>query len=180
MLGARVPHPSGLQTTRNQTRGKLLDAFPEIRPELREFRGKADLHPGMPDIRQDQVPDGWRLRCRAAGPPVLETTRNYVGGMKAVGVKQLKARLSEYLRLVRSGETILVTDPYEVIAELRPGRRQPRPAEDVEETLDRLAETGEITRASVPKSGWTWKVKGLGLPAGTAQALLDEVRGERV
>src|SRR5439155_759767 len=29
--------------------------------------------------------------------------------MKSVGVKQLKARLSEYIRLVRTGETVLIT-----------------------------------------------------------------------
>ncbi|MFI5007275.1 MAG: type II toxin-antitoxin system Phd/YefM family antitoxin, partial [Solirubrobacterales bacterium] len=29
--------------------------------------------------------------------------------MKAVGIRELKNRLSEYLRLVRSGEEILVT-----------------------------------------------------------------------
>src|SRR6266542_1672841 len=44
--------------------------------------------------------------------------------MKAVDVKQLKARLSEYLRLVRTGETVLITDRDEVVAELRPARRQ--------------------------------------------------------
>jgi len=42
--------------------------------------------------------------------------------MKAVGVKQLKARLSEYLRLTKAGETILVTERDEVVAELRPAR----------------------------------------------------------
>ena len=31
--------------------------------------------------------------------------------VKSVGIKQLKSRLSEYLRLVRSGEIVLVTDP---------------------------------------------------------------------
>ena len=45
--------------------------------------------------------------------------------MKSVGVKQLKTRLSEYLRLVRHGETVLVTDRDEVVAELRPTRKQP-------------------------------------------------------
>jgi hypothetical protein len=30
--------------------------------------------------------------------------------MKAVGVRELKNRLSEYLRLVKNGEEILVTD----------------------------------------------------------------------
>ena len=94
--------------------------------------------------------------------------------MKAVGVKQLKARLSEYVRLVKAGETILVTDRDEVVAELRPARRQRRTGDGLEQILQGLADTGELTRASVPKLGWTWRVKGLGLPAGTAQRVLEE------
>ncbi len=99
--------------------------------------------------------------------------------MKAVGVKQLKARLSEYVRLVKAGETILVTDRDEVVAELRPARRQRRAGEDLEETLRTLAETGEITRPSSPKLDWGWGARGLGLPPGTATRLLDEIRGDR-
>ena len=97
---------------------------------------------------------------------------------KAVGVKQLKARLSEYLRLVKAGETVLVTDRDEVVAELRPARRQGPAVEELEDVLDALAETGDVTRASVPKDGWTWRVRGLGLPAGTSAAVLDELRSE--
>jgi antitoxin (DNA-binding transcriptional repressor) of toxin-antitoxin stability system len=40
--------------------------------------------------------------------------------MRTVGLKVLKNRLSEYIRLVVSGETILVTDRDRVVAELRP------------------------------------------------------------
>ena len=40
--------------------------------------------------------------------------------MKTVGVRELKNRLSEYLRQARAGETILVTDRGQVIAELSP------------------------------------------------------------
>jgi antitoxin (DNA-binding transcriptional repressor) of toxin-antitoxin stability system len=98
---------------------------------------------------------------------------------KAVGVKQLKAKLSEYLRLVKSGETILVTDRDEVVAELRPARRQPGVRDDLDGLLDALADSAEITRASLPKDGWTWHVQGLGLPPGTAQRLLGEIRAER-
>jgi antitoxin (DNA-binding transcriptional repressor) of toxin-antitoxin stability system len=100
--------------------------------------------------------------------------------MRAVGVKQLKARLSEYLRLVKTGETVLITDRDEVVAELRPARRQSATDLSVEETLEGLADAGEITRPSVPKGDWTWKVKGLGLPAGTAARLLDDIRGDRL
>ena len=44
-----------------------------------------------------------------------------MGTMKAVGIKELKARLSEFVRLVKSGETVLVTERDEVVAELRAG-----------------------------------------------------------
>jgi antitoxin (DNA-binding transcriptional repressor) of toxin-antitoxin stability system len=99
--------------------------------------------------------------------------------MKSVGVKQLKSRLSEYLRLVRSGETVLVTDRDEVVAELRPARRQAGTADSLDEIFDALAERGELTRASLPKGRWRWRVKGLGLPAGTSAAILDEIRSDR-
>jgi antitoxin (DNA-binding transcriptional repressor) of toxin-antitoxin stability system len=42
--------------------------------------------------------------------------------MRAVGLKVLKNKLSEYVRLAASGETILVTDRDEVVAELVPPR----------------------------------------------------------
>lgn len=47
--------------------------------------------------------------------------------MRTVGVKTLKNKLSEYLRLAASGETVLVTDRDRVVAELvppRPGRAE--------------------------------------------------------
>jgi prevent-host-death family protein len=100
--------------------------------------------------------------------------------MKAVGVKQLKARLSEYLRLVRTGETVLVTDRDEVVAELRPARRQAAADLSLEERLQALADAGEITRPARVKAGWTWSVKGLGLSSGTAARLLDDIRGDRI
>jgi prevent-host-death family protein len=42
--------------------------------------------------------------------------------MRCVGVKVLKNKLSEYLRLVAGGEVVLVTDRNRVIAELTPPR----------------------------------------------------------
>ena len=99
--------------------------------------------------------------------------------MKAVGIKQLKARLSEYIRLVKAGESLLVTERDEVVAEIRPAPRQFTSRSGPDETLRALAEAGEVTRARLPKRGWVWKPKGLGLPKGTAQELLDELRGDR-
>ena len=47
--------------------------------------------------------------------------------MRAVGLKVLKNKLSEYVRLVAGGETVLITDRDRVVAELVPpatGRSQ--------------------------------------------------------
>lgn len=99
--------------------------------------------------------------------------------MKVVSIKQLKARLSEYIRLVKAGETVLVTERDKVVAELRPSRREAPIADRLDELLDALAATGEISRAAQPKGDWTWRSRGLGLPPGTGQALLDELRQDR-
>jgi prevent-host-death family protein len=40
--------------------------------------------------------------------------------MRSVGLKVLKNKLSEYVRLAASGETVLVTDRNRVVAELVP------------------------------------------------------------
>ena len=101
-----------------------------------------------------------------------------IADMRAVGVKKLKARLSEYLRLVKAGEVVLVTDRDEVVAELRPARRQPLPPDTIEETLSDLAAAGSLMRASTAKGKWTWKVEGMGLPDGTAERILAELRAD--
>jgi len=99
--------------------------------------------------------------------------------LKSVGIKQLKSRFSECLRLVRSDEIVLVTDRDEVGAELRPARRQFGGADSLDELLDSLAERGELSRAGLSKHRWKWNARGLGLAAGSAMTILDELRGER-
>lgn len=42
--------------------------------------------------------------------------------MKAIGLKVLKNKLAEYIRLVAAGETVLVTDRDRVVAEIVPPR----------------------------------------------------------
>jgi prevent-host-death family protein len=41
-------------------------------------------------------------------------------GMRSVGLKELKNKLSEYVRLAAAGETVLVTDRDRVVAEIVP------------------------------------------------------------
>jgi antitoxin (DNA-binding transcriptional repressor) of toxin-antitoxin stability system len=67
--------------------------------------------------------------------------------MKTVGVRELKNRLSEYLRLVRSGESVLVTDRGEVIAEFSPPGHGPADA-SVPAGLLALARRGLLTLGS--------------------------------
>ena len=45
---------------------------------------------------------------------------SYHLGMRSVGLKVLKNKLSEYVRLAASGETVLVTDRDRVVAEIVP------------------------------------------------------------
>ena len=47
--------------------------------------------------------------------------------MRSVGIKILNSRLSEYVRLAASGETILVTDRDRVVAEIGPPRETRSP-----------------------------------------------------
>lgn len=62
--------------------------------------------------------------------------------MRAVGLKTLKNRLSEYVRLAFSGETILVTDRERVVAELGPPR------------AGRAPELADAMLAEAVRRGW--------------------------
>jgi prevent-host-death family protein len=58
-----------------------------------------------------------------------------------VSVRDLKNGLSAYLRLVRRGERIVVTDRGEPVAELSPAREEKL---SIDQRLARLAESGEV------------------------------------
>ena len=49
-------------------------------------------------------------------------SRGYITYMRSVGLKLLKNKLSEYVRLAAGGETVLVTDRDRVVAEIGPSR----------------------------------------------------------
>ena len=96
--------------------------------------------------------------------------------MKEVGIRELKNRLSEYVRLVRSGEVVMVTDRGEVVAELRP----PGGGEAIEQHpgLADLARRGQI-RLGEPNRPGLYPALSAVTPPGTAARLLDEERGDR-
>jgi antitoxin (DNA-binding transcriptional repressor) of toxin-antitoxin stability system len=66
--------------------------------------------------------------------------------MRKVGVRELKNRLSEYLRHARAGETVLVTDRGEVVAELAPPGRSADPS--LPPGITDLARRGLLTLGS--------------------------------
>lgn len=58
-----------------------------------------------------------------------------------VGSRELKTRLGAYLRQVRAGQTLIVTDRGEPVAELRP---LPKKKETEAETWARLVREGKV------------------------------------
>jgi antitoxin (DNA-binding transcriptional repressor) of toxin-antitoxin stability system len=98
--------------------------------------------------------------------------------MKAVGVRELKAHLSRYLRDVQAGETVLVTDRGRVIAELRAAPEGAARESEVDRGLRLLGARAALTvRESHDPGAYT--ASPLHAPAGTAASLLDAERGER-
>ena len=97
--------------------------------------------------------------------------------MKSVGLRELKNRLSEYVRQVRSGEEVLVTDRGEVVAELV------RPGQGLDERRDAsslvvLARKGQVTLGGSNDAALYPKFPPL-LKRRRAIDLLDEQRGVR-
>jgi antitoxin (DNA-binding transcriptional repressor) of toxin-antitoxin stability system len=98
--------------------------------------------------------------------------------MRAVGIRELKAHLSRYLREVEDGEVVLVTDRGRVVAELRaPGVLTPRAVSDLDRRLRDLA-TRVPLAIGEPHEPSVYRVSPVRVPPGTAEAMLDEEREE--
>ena len=97
--------------------------------------------------------------------------------MKTVGLRELKNRLAEYVRDVRSGEGVLVTDRGEVVAELLPPG-QATGGSGVPSALVALAKGGRLTLGEDNDAAVYPKLSRL-LKRGRAAQLLDEERGSR-
>jgi antitoxin (DNA-binding transcriptional repressor) of toxin-antitoxin stability system len=99
--------------------------------------------------------------------------------MRAAGIRDLKNNLSRYIRRLRPGEAIAVTDRGRVVAELR------SPEGSAPETSPRGERYAQLVAAGVirpavetgdPLVDWP-AVSEVSLPIGTAASLIDEDRG---
>ena len=97
--------------------------------------------------------------------------------MKTVGVRELKNRLSEYIRHVRAGESVMVTDRGDVVAELTPPGHGATDA-SVPPGLLALAKRGLATLGA-PADAAPYPTIPRTRRRHTASQLLDEERGSR-
>jgi antitoxin (DNA-binding transcriptional repressor) of toxin-antitoxin stability system len=98
--------------------------------------------------------------------------------MKAVGVRDLKAHLSSYLRDVAAGEVVLVTDRGRVVAELRlPGREPDLRETDTDRRLRSMADRYPL-RLGEPRDASVYRAPPMTKAAGTGRELLDAERDE--
>jgi antitoxin (DNA-binding transcriptional repressor) of toxin-antitoxin stability system len=96
--------------------------------------------------------------------------------VRSVGIRQLKNELSQYLRHVRAGDQVLVTDRGKVVAELRP----PGPAEAPAPypALTERARRGEVRLGAPNRADLYPGLESVG-DGSLAARLLDDERGSR-
>lgn len=126
-------HPAGLgQTHHIATSGHCSRWAETTRSETRSATPGPDgpAFSSPHDASENQIDSG------------LQCSHNDYMRHKLVGARELKARLGTYLRRVRLGQTLVVTDRGEPIAELRPLAA----GTDIEAALERLKAVGAVTR----------------------------------
>ncbi len=94
--------------------------------------------------------------------------------MQTVGVKVLKNKLSEYLRVAAMGETVLVTDRGRTVAEII-APRVPADASTAEAKVGELVRQGLMTPASRVLRGPPPR-----MPLAPLDELLKELEADRV
>jgi antitoxin (DNA-binding transcriptional repressor) of toxin-antitoxin stability system len=96
---------------------------------------------------------------------------------KTVGIKELKNNLSAYLREVRRGTRVLVSDRDEVVAELHEPGAVYATDDDPNPVLAAWARAGIVTLPTRPKTPTPRSP--VRLPDGTAARIVDENRRDR-
>ena len=90
--------------------------------------------------------------------------------MRAVGLKVLKNKLSEYVRLAAAGETVVITDRGRVVAEIV------APRQDPESVIERGVREGWIRPAV---RGSDWPPRGKPVPGLSFEQLMADLERDR-
>ncbi len=97
--------------------------------------------------------------------------------MKTVGLRELKNRLREYVRQVRAGQAVVVTDRGQAVAELRPPG-QVSPGTNLDRAVARLVNRGLLSLGAANTARVYPRLSRL-LRSTTSAKLLDRERGTR-
>lgn len=96
--------------------------------------------------------------------------------MRAIGIRELKNKLSHYVRLVEAGESVLITDRGTVVAELRPPGATTQPS--VPATgLEELVRRGRATPGAAHDAS-LYAPRPAAVGPGAVRELVDAERGE--
>lgn len=98
--------------------------------------------------------------------------------MHAVGIRELKNKLSHYVRLVEAGESVLVTHRGAVVAELRPPGAAEARRNATTGRLERLQRRGSAV-IGAPHDPALYAPRSSRVPEGSVADLLDAERGGR-
>jgi prevent-host-death family protein len=94
--------------------------------------------------------------------------------MKKAGITELKKNLSQYLDRVKRGESILVFDGNQPIAQIIPLKKALRNVTPDAARLARLERKGLIRRGNGESGLWLVKRRPVKVPGSVLQDLLDE------
>ena len=95
--------------------------------------------------------------------------------MRSVGLKVLKNKLSEYVRLAASGETVLVTDRDRVVAEIVP----PQPGSQPTPCGCAVGRGGPQGLTDATRARWQWGDAAAQTRHGLPHDLMQELQQDR-
>ncbi len=96
--------------------------------------------------------------------------------MQTVGLRELRNRLSQYIRRVRDGQAVVVTDRGRVVAELRPPGQIPAGTK-IDPAVARSVNRGLLVPGA-RNNARVYPRQSRLLQSGTAASLLDAERGD--
>lgn len=100
--------------------------------------------------------------------------------METVGIRELKNRLSAYVRKAEAGDVVLVTDRGRVVAEIGPPGHSRRRNPDIHPGLLEMERKGLVRLASRPNDPSSYRAQRSRIETGeTIEEMLDAIRGER-